>query len=126
MIVICLWVMVSLSGCSDRLRQVGVADLDDPDTMVRVRAICWAGNNTEAAAVPELVERLAEEDESVRFFAITSLRRITGDDYGYDYKADAQCRAEALKRWREALAAGEIGPTDTGSETRKSEDEEGL
>ncbi|MHC4632245.1 MAG: hypothetical protein ACYS9C_13400 [Planctomycetota bacterium] len=54
-------------------------------------------------AIPQLVDSLQDEDTSVRFYAIEALRRITGTDNGYHYKASPQLRAEAVERWRESL-----------------------
>ncbi len=82
------------------MKKPGIEDLEDERLTVRIRAIKWAGEEKVEAAVPLLVDRLEEQDESVRFFAIGSLERITGTDQGYDYKSGASQRAEAVKRWR--------------------------
>ena len=55
-----------------------------------------------------LVDLLEDDDQAVRFYAIGSLRRITGTDCGYDFKTNAYCRLEAIRRWRENLET-EIG-----------------
>ena len=81
-----------------------MADLEGPDVAQRIRAIKWAGDNKVTQAVPLLVDRLCEQDESVRFFAIEALRRITGTDRGYDYRADARRRAESVAEWRSWIA----------------------
>ena len=117
----CVWAIVVLNGCADVMRPVGLAELEDPEPIVRIRAIHWAGENAGEEAVPVLVERLAEEDKSVRLYAIASLKRITGNDYGYDYKANAQQRAEAVKRWRQALEGASDAGEDKDGKTRKSE-----
>jgi hypothetical protein len=80
-----------------------ISDLDSPNPAVRVMAIKWAGDSKESLAVPRLVDFLQDEDTSVRFFAIEALRRITGTDNGYDYKASPRLRAQAVERWREFL-----------------------
>jgi HEAT repeat protein len=93
-----------LAGCGDPLdRQVGLADLENPNPTVRIMAIKWAGENKIKAAVPRLVDTLEDEDPAVRFYAIEGLRRITGTDNGYDYKTSARERAASVKRWREFL-----------------------
>jgi len=53
------------------------------------------------------VDLLQDEDKSVRFYTIESLRRITGTDNGYDYKAAPQMRAAAVERWRKFLKSHE-------------------
>ena len=96
-------IIILLAGCGGPPKEVGMADLENLDPAVRIRAIKWAGENLLTEAVPLLVDRLQEEDASVRFYAIMSLKRITGADHGYDYKADAATRAEAVAQWRQAL-----------------------
>ena len=95
---------LALSGCGGPFdRQMSLSDLDSPNPAVRIMAIKWAGDSRASSAVPRLVDFLQDEDASVRFFAIEGLRRITGTDNGYDYKASPQLRAEAVERWREFL-----------------------
>lgn len=96
--------LVLLSGCGGPFdRKMRLSDLDSPDPAVRIMAIKWAGDSKASSAVPRLVDFLHDEDASVRFFAVEALRRITGTDNGYDYKASPQLRAEAVERWREFL-----------------------
>jgi len=99
----CWSIVILLAGCGGPPKKVDLLDLEHPDPAVRIRAIKWAGENQLMEAVPLLVDRLQEQDASVRFYAIISLKRITGTDHGYDYKADAAARAEAVARWRQAL-----------------------
>lgn len=68
----------------------------------------WAGDNKISAAVPRLVDFLQDEDPSVRFYSIGALRRITGTNHGYDYKAAPYLRAAAVKRWRKSLDPNEL------------------
>jgi len=103
------WVLITLmlAGCGPFDRKFGLSDLESPDTRVRIMAIKWAGDNKISPAVPELVDFLQNEDKSVCFYAIEALRRITGTDHGYDYKAAPHIRAAAVKRWREFLDSNE-------------------
>ena len=96
-------IVIILIGCDNPKKIGGLADLENLDPTVRIRAIKWAGENQVHDAVPLLVDRLQEQDRSVRFYAIMALRRITGDDLGFDYKADPAQRAEAVKKWRQSL-----------------------
>ena len=96
-------IIIIVIGCDSPKKIGGLADLENPDPTVRIRAIKWAGENQVHDAVPLLVDRLQEQDRSVRFYAIMALRRITGDDLGFDYKADSAQRAEAVKKWRQSL-----------------------
>jgi hypothetical protein len=97
-------VILMMAGCRSPFdRKMGLSDLESPNPAVRIMAIKWAGDNKVSSAVPQLVDLLQDEDGSVRFYAIEGLRRITGTDNGYDYKADPQQRAAAVERWREFL-----------------------
>jgi hypothetical protein len=75
--------------------------------LIRIRAIKWAADKNLRPAVPLLVDSLQSEDEAVRFYAIEALRRIAGTDHGYDYKAQPQQRAAAVKRWQESVDSEE-------------------
>ena len=102
--------LFSQIGC-ENLRNPALGDLENPDPIIRLRAIRWSGNEwadqgITAAPVPLLVDRLQEQDRSIRFYSIRALQEIVGEeaeDYGYDYQADATKRAEAVERWRMAL-----------------------
>ena len=97
-------IILILGGCGSLFdRKMQLSDLQDPNPAVRIMAIKWAGDNKVSSAVPQLVNSLQDEDRSVRFYAVEALRRITGTDNGYDYKANPKLRAEAVGRWREYL-----------------------
>ena len=101
-------IILMLAGCGVFGRKFTLSDLKSPDPMVRIVAIKWAGDNKMLAAVPQLVDSLQDEDKSVRFYSIGALRRITGTDHGYDYKAAPHLQAAAVKRWRESLDPNEL------------------
>ena len=103
-------VVVLLYGCSSSYldRDLGLDDLDNQDIMVRIMAIKWAGDNSVSQAVPYLVDNLQNEDKAVRFYSIEALRRITGTDFGYDYKASPNSRAQASERWQSFLKSNEM------------------
>jgi hypothetical protein len=97
-------IIIIVVGCSSPLdRKPQLSDLDNPNPMIKIMAIKWAGDNKLSSAVPQLVDLLQDEDRSVRLYSICSLRRITGTDCGYDYKAAAHVRAVAIKCWRQFL-----------------------
>jgi hypothetical protein len=105
------WVFISvliLTGCRSPLdRKPQLSDLDNPNPMIKIMAIKWAGENKLAEAIPQLVNLLQNEDRSVRLYSIYSLRRITGKDCGYDYKAAADVRDDAVKCWRQFIETGQ-------------------
>ncbi|MBX3395644.1 MAG: HEAT repeat domain-containing protein [Phycisphaerae bacterium] len=72
----------------------------------RILAIRAAGEAKDLAAVPLIVDRLEDEDDGVRFFAILALERITGTRLGYDYAADFEQRTRSVERWREYVRQG--------------------
>ncbi|HUU82127.1 MAG TPA: hypothetical protein VM243_01365 [Phycisphaerae bacterium] len=77
----------------------------------RSRAIKRAGDAVEGrpdrTLIVALVDRLDDEDESVRFFAIGELGRLTGQRMGYRAHDPARIRRVAVDRWRRHLESGE-------------------
>lgn len=66
----------------------------------RIWAIKRAAATQDRAAVASLVERLEDEDEAVRFYAILALEKLTGTRLGYDYHETESKRRRAVERWR--------------------------
>ena len=95
--------MFLMAGCQPSDAPVGLKSFSDPDPLIRISAMKWAAENQVDQAIGPLVDALADEDAAVRFFAIQALVRITGKDYGYDYKANARRRLQAMARWRQFL-----------------------
>jgi hypothetical protein len=79
------------------------ANIHSDDVNERILAIREAAQKDDKTAVPLLVDRLDDEDDAVRFFAILALDKITGHRFGYDYAEPARQRAEAVERWRAYL-----------------------
>ncbi len=103
-----------LAGCAaNRLKPVGISDLEHKDPARRIRAIKWAGENQVTEAIPLLIDRLEEQDQAVRFFAICALRKITGEDYGYNYRLPPASCSQAIKRWRQSLTKPPEPQTNT-------------
>ena len=98
-------VILVFVGCQSAGDEYGDTGLESSNPTVRIMAIKRAGDGKDSAAVPQLVDCLQNEDESVRFYAVQALRRITGTDRGYDYKDPPQKRAAAVKKWRDFLDA---------------------
>jgi hypothetical protein len=74
--------------------------IDSPDPAARIRAIRQVTEKHDRTAVPLLVDRLEDEDEAVRFYAIGALVKLTGTDRGYKYYKPARERLPAVRRWR--------------------------
>lgn len=58
-----------------------------------------AAERKDQSAVPGLVAQLDSDDPAVRFVAIHSLMKITGEDLGYDHAAEEPVRRLAVDRW---------------------------
>jgi len=102
-------VALMLVGCRGPFdRKIGLKDLDHPNVAVKIVAIKCAGDSKASSAVPQLVDFLQNEDASVRFYSIEALRRITGTDCGYDYKAAPHLRAEAVKCWHDFIGQNQL------------------
>lgn len=99
-------------GCGPRATPAG-ANLEAPDPAERIWAIKTAveagGSRAGPTLVVALVDRLDDEDDRVRFFAIAELARLTGRRLGYRAHDPARVRRVAIDRWRRYL---EIGTPD--------------
>ena len=112
-VLVIILILLLPSGCGEPVGASSLSGLSSPDPAVKVQAIKWAGDNKLNSAIPQLVDLLEDEDRVVRFYAIGSLRRITGLDHGYDFKTDAHSRLESVKCWRENLQT-ETGLLENG------------
>ena len=103
-----LMMVLVFVGCQPAGGEHGDAGLASSNPTARIMAIKRAGDSKDSLAVPQLVDCLQNEDDSVRFYAVEALRRITGTDRGYDYKDPPQKRAAAVKRWQDFLATSGV------------------
>jgi hypothetical protein len=69
----------------------------------RIQAIHRAAETQDRAMLDRLVDRLEDDDEAVRFYAILALDKLTGTRLGYGYEDSTAERARAVKRWRAYL-----------------------
>lgn len=94
--------MVALAGC------VGspAPSLDSSDPGARIAAVQrLAAEGDGDAEVAKLIELLDSDDAAERFFAIGTLRKMTGETFGYDHSAAGPDREPAVQRWNEWYAA---------------------
>ena len=82
------------------------ADIQSQKPGDRILAIRAAAQALDREAVPLLVDRLEDEDEAVRFYAILALDRITGRRLGYDYAQPSWKRSQAVEQWRKFVRNG--------------------
>jgi hypothetical protein len=102
--VLMIWPLVAM-GCSLGRWPYG-ASFESPDPADRITAVRQAGESEDSAAVPGLVDRLEDEDDAVRFYAILALERIVGTRMGYDYAGSEVDRVRAVMRWRAFVRSG--------------------
>jgi hypothetical protein len=66
----------------------------------RCCGIRHAADTNDKSVMGVLIDRLDDEDEAVRMFAIIALERMTGTRLGYDYHATQPQRWRAIQEWR--------------------------
>jgi len=109
---ICVLMMVSfLVGC---LGGSGPRTISNEDPAIKIPLIRSAVERGDQSVLPQLVSDLDSEDAAVRFYAIDGLRRLTGEDRGYDWRMDKDARRPAVEQWRAIIGRS---TTTTGSAT---------
>jgi len=103
-----------LTGCIEPLPASNRARIQHQEPSVRIKAIVEAGRARDDKAVPLIVDRLEDEDEGVRLYAIIALEKITGERLGYDYGDSMAERAGAVERWRNFVRRRVAQSTDPG------------
>ena len=88
-------------------KPAGPRTVGDPDPDMKIPAIKTAVDCHDLSAAKQLVADLQSEDPAIRFYAISGLRRLTGQDFGYRYYDDEATRQPAVVRWQKWLAAQE-------------------
>ena len=114
--------LLLIPGCSPKPTAPHPA-LESADPSDRIRAVVAAaradGGRPDPDIVVALVDRLDDEDEGVRFFAIAALDRLTGRRFGYRAHDPAWRRRTAVARWRQHLRSlapeATTGPPAGGS-----------
>jgi|GEM_PF-862952 len=94
---------LSLLGCGPPKTPYPAA-LDSERPEERAMAARYAAEIIDKPAIPLLVDRLEDEDEAVRFYAILALEKLTGTRMGYDYGASETQRWRAVQAWRRHVA----------------------
>jgi hypothetical protein len=108
--------LILLSGCS-ATRGGPELNMEAADPADRIRAIVTAvegGDSDQRATLAALVDRLEDEDEVVRFYAIAGLHRLTGQRLGFRAHDPVAQRRLAVERWRVYLGSGARGTEDEG------------
>lgn len=74
-------------------------DLRDPSATRRLTAISTVERTGDRTQIPALIERLDDEDESVRMAAGAALKGLTGHDTGYRAFAGPEERRRQVATW---------------------------
>jgi len=115
---VCLWLVVAV-GCGGSSGKAGSrASIQSESASERILAIRAAGEARDRKAIPLLVDRLEDEDDAVRFFAILALEKTTGERFGYDYAQPASERAKSVERWRAYAREAGRTPLQAGVSAR--------
>lgn len=69
------------------------------DPTGRIEAMLETAARGDRSKIPELIGELDSDDSAVRFTAIRTLERLTGQTLGYDFAGTEQERREATDRW---------------------------
>jgi HEAT repeats len=80
------------------------AMLDDPVMGVRYEAASGLVELGDPAGFAVLVDGLSDEDIRNRYKCFESLRRATGQDFGYQHDSEASARQDSVVRWKDWLA----------------------
>ncbi len=88
---------VLLGGCSAR---VSTRDIHSYDPRRRALAIRHIAERNDRREIPRLVDRLEDEDQAVRLFAIQALERMTGIQSDYKYFLPPSAQQASIAKWR--------------------------
>lgn len=66
----------------------------------RAQAVMDVAEQNEWSDIPRVIERLEDDDETVRLMAVGTLREMTGREFGYKAYAPEHERRKSAERWR--------------------------
>lgn len=76
-----------------------------PDRATAAVRLAEAGDRE---AIHKLVDLLEDDDAGVRLYVSLALERLCHQTYGFRYYDSESQRAEAVRRWRQALRDGQV------------------
>jgi len=89
--------------------------VSDPAAINRARAVAFGFQHSDAAAIPALIDRLTDDDPVVRLASHESLKKRTGQDFGYLPYAEGDELAASVSRWRQWWSSASSGRMVAGS-----------
>jgi HEAT repeat protein len=84
----------------DRCAQAVAKSMHDIDAGVRKSAALMSGSMKLSQSISGLITLLSDSDQGVQKAASDSLRKITGQDYGFRVNGSAKSKSEAIEGWR--------------------------
>jgi hypothetical protein len=103
-----------LASCSSAPKSF--LSVSDPAAVNRARAIAFGRGESDAAAIPVLIDRLSDDDPVVRLASHEALKKRTGQDFGYLPYAEGDELNGAVGRWRQWWANTGNGRMVAGSQ----------
>ncbi len=103
------------------MREIKPEDIDSLHPTFQVLAMQKSAEMEVPANLSRQVELLASEDPAVRFYAILSLKRLTGTDNGYNYRHDPAKRRESIAIWKTWLVENGHNTDDQGHSANERE-----
>jgi hypothetical protein len=97
-----------LSGCggNDRL----LPDIHSRNPSLKIPAMKQAVDQRDVDDAGPMIKALESDDPAIRFYAIESLQRLTGQTLGYRYYEDRPRREPAVRRWKQWWAEQQAAP----------------
>ncbi len=108
-----LLVALAVSGCATTSWR---RQLQSENPIDRINGTIAAAHADDRSALPLLVDRLEDDDQAVRMYAILALQQIEGTTLGYKYWAGPADLSHMAQRWRRHLKQ-----TDTSRQAQASQ-----
>ena len=92
---------LTLPACSyyPKLKPTWRENLTHRDPQIRLQAVLKVTEAGDPTTVPDLLRRLDDDDDAVRYYAHIGVKKLTHQDFGFlPYAARAE-RAKAAMRW---------------------------
>lgn len=94
-------------GCSAAPKNF--LSINDPTAINRARAVAFGRSEPDAVAIPVMIDRLMDDDPVVRLASHESLKKRTGQDFGYLPYAEGEELTDAVQRWKQWWASANQG-----------------
>ncbi len=96
--------LLTMAGCGS-LTPRNFRAMSNPAPVVRAGAVSLGDNEPDSVAIPAWIGRLDDKDPVVRMAANESLKKRTGQDFGFVAWAEPGPRTAAVTKWKAWWAA---------------------